>query len=60
MAGDIVIGVDRLDYSKGLPNRFRAFGRYLETRDERERRVSMVQIAPPSREEVAAYRELRY
>lgn len=60
MAGDLVIGVDRLDYSKGLPNRFRAFGRYLETRDERERRVSMVQIAPPSREEVAAYRELRY
>ena len=60
MAGDIVIGVDRLDYSKGLPNRFRAFGRYLETRDERDRRVSMVQIAPPSREEVAAYRELRY
>lgn len=60
MSGDLVIGVDRLDYSKGLPNRFRAFGRYLETRDERDRRVSMVQIAPPSREEVAAYRELRY
>lgn len=60
MSGDLVIGVDRLDYSKGLPNRFRAFGRYLETRQERERRVSMVQIAPPSREEVAAYRELRY
>jgi len=60
MTGDLVIGVDRLDYSKGLPNRFRAFGRYLETRVERERRVSMVQIAPPSREEVTAYRELRY
>ncbi len=60
MSGDLVIGVDRLDYSKGLPNRFRAFNRYLETRDERDRRVSMVQIAPPSREEVSAYRELRY
>ncbi len=57
---DLVIGVDRLDYSKGLPNRFRAFGRYLETRKDRSRRPSLLQIAPPTREEVSAYRDIRH
>ncbi|MFD2739493.1 trehalose-6-phosphate synthase [Sulfitobacter aestuarii] len=59
MPGDILIGVDRLDYSKGLPNRFRAFGRYLERRRQTCRRVSLLQIAPPTREEVPAYRQIR-
>ncbi|MFN4100817.1 MAG: trehalose-6-phosphate synthase, partial [Pararhodobacter sp.] len=49
-----VIGVDRLDYSKGIPNRFLAFGRYLETRPEGSR-PCLVQIAPPTRERVQAY-----
>ena len=56
---DLVIGVDRLDYSKGLPNRFRAFGRFLESRDEDDRRVTFLQIAPPTREEVLAYQDIR-
>ncbi len=52
-----VIGVDRLDYSKGIPHRFRAFGRYLQQRPEGTR-PCLVQIAPPTREQVQAYRDI--
>jgi trehalose 6-phosphate synthase len=55
----LIIGVDRLDYSKGLDNRLRAFGAYLETGEEGDPRVSLLQIAPPTREEVAAYQNIR-
>jgi trehalose 6-phosphate synthase len=56
---DLVIGVDRLDYSKGLPNRFRAFGQFLDGQQKGDRRASLLQIAPPSREEVGAYQDIR-
>ncbi len=56
---EYIIGVDRLDYSKGLPNRFRSFAQYLEKRPNKDRRVSLLQIAPPTREEVTAYRQIR-
>ncbi len=56
---DLVIGVDRLDYSKGLPNRFRAFGKFLDQQEKGDRRASLLQIATPSREDVAAYQEIR-
>jgi len=59
MKGDVILGVDRLDYSKGLPNRFLAFGDLLASRRPEDRRVSLVQIAPPTREEVHAYRNIR-
>lgn len=55
----LVIGVDRLDYSKGLPQRFDAFGRFLARHAAWRAKVSYLQIAPPSREEVREYRELR-
>ena len=55
----LAIGVDRLDYSKGLPQRFDAFGRFLSRLPEWRSRVSFLQIAPPSREEVSEYRDLR-
>lgn len=55
----LVIGVDRMDYSKGLPNRMEAFGRMLDTHEELHGRVSFLQIAPPSREAVDAYQTLR-
>ena len=55
----LAIGVDRLDYSKGLPQRFKAFGRFLDEYREWRSHVSYLQIAPPSREEVPEYRELR-
>ena len=53
------VGVDRLDYSKGLPQRMEAFGRVLDDHEALRGRVSFIQIAPPSREAVDAYQMLR-
>jgi len=55
----LIIGVDRLDYSKGLPQRFEAFDYLMERRREHRSRVTLMQIAPPSRGQVAQYRTLR-
>ena len=54
-----VIGVDRLDYTKGLPQKFRAFGRFLEKYPENCGQVVLSQIAPPTRESVVAYADIR-
>lgn len=54
-----IIGVDRLDYSKGLPDRFRAFERLLELYPDHLKRVTFMQIAPPTREDVDAYQDIR-
>jgi trehalose 6-phosphate synthase len=56
---DQIIGVERLDYTKGIPERFTAFERLLEHYPENRGRVSLMQIAPPSRSEVRAYTEIR-
>lgn len=55
----LMIGVDRLDYSKGLPNRFEAFNRLLTRFPEHSQHVSYLQVAVPSREEVSEYASLR-
>ena len=55
----LVIGADRMDYSKGLPQRLQAFGRLLDEYEDLRGRVNLLQIAPPSRESVGAYRDLR-
>ncbi len=55
----LVLGVDRLDYSKGLPQRFAAFGEYLSHRPDPQIRATLLQIAPPSREDVEAYKDIR-
>jgi trehalose 6-phosphate synthase len=55
----LMIGVDRLDYTKGLPERFDAYKRFLEHYPEHRRQISFLQIAAPSREEVERYRNLR-
>ena len=55
----LAIGVDRMDYSKGLPHRFEAYARLLEKHPEHRRRVHFLQICPRSREEVDEYRKLR-
>jgi trehalose 6-phosphate synthase len=55
----LAIGVDRVDYSKGLANRFEAFDRLLQARPALKRRVALVQIAVPSRVQVDAYRKLQ-
>jgi len=54
-----IIGVDRIDYSKGLPERFRAYERLLEDYPENRGRLSLMQIAPPSRSELDAYIDIR-
>jgi trehalose 6-phosphate synthase len=60
MAGRaMVLGVDRLDYSKGLEERFLAYEQYLADNPQQHEKVFMLQIAIESREEVPAYQELR-
>lgn len=56
---ELAIGVDRLDYSKGLPERFRAFERFLQRHPEQKGTLTFLQIAPVSRGEVAEYKLLR-
>jgi trehalose 6-phosphate synthase len=55
----LVFGVDRLDYSKGLANRLRAFDRMLDIEPGFKRTVSLLQVAVPSRGNIKAYRELK-
>ncbi len=55
----LVLGVDRLDYSKGLANRVRAFDRMLEIEPALKRNVALLQVAVPSRGNIRAYRELK-
>lgn len=54
-----VVGIDRLDYSKGIPERLRAFAELLEHYPENRGRASLLQIAPLSRAELESYRDLR-
>jgi trehalose 6-phosphate synthase len=57
---DLVIGVDRLDYSKGLKQRMEAFATFLERSPEAARaRVTMLQITPKSRSEVPEYARMQ-
>jgi trehalose 6-phosphate synthase len=56
---DLIIGVDRLDYSKGLELRFRAFETLLNDYPTARGRVSLLQIAPPTRAGVRTYDAIR-
>jgi trehalose 6-phosphate synthase len=55
----LIVGVDRLDYSKGLYEKCRAFERLLEARPDWRGRVALVQVAEPSRGGLPAYRAAR-
>ena len=55
----LLLGIDRLDYSKGIPRRLLALERLLQLHPEWCERVRLVQVAVPSRDGVAAYRRLR-
>jgi len=55
----LIIGVDRLDYSKGLPNRFLAYERLLERWPQYKASVTYLQVAPRTRGDVTQYRMLR-
>jgi trehalose 6-phosphate synthase len=54
----LLIGVDRLDYSKGLPQRMRAFRELLQKYPETHNSATLIQIASPSREDVGAYTDI--
>jgi len=56
---DLILGVDRLDYTKGIPHRFRGYAQLLRRFPEHRGKVTMMQIAPVSRGEVSQYRALR-
>jgi trehalose 6-phosphate synthase len=55
----LILGVDRLDYSKGIPERLEAFARLLERYPQWRGNVSFVQVSVPTRSEVPEYAELR-
>nr|WP_274638170.1 trehalose-6-phosphate synthase [Microbacterium bovistercoris] len=55
----ILLGVDRLDYTKGIRHRMKAFGELLSDGRLSVERATLVQVASPSRERVAAYMQLR-
>lgn len=55
----IAIGVDRLDYSKGLPERIDALEKLVGIEPDLVRKLLFVQIAPPSREDVLSYQRIR-
>lgn len=55
----MIVGVDRLDYSKGLEARFLGYERFLRENPEERKEVFLLQIAPPSRGTVEAYQDIR-
>ncbi|MGN6376946.1 MAG: alpha,alpha-trehalose-phosphate synthase (UDP-forming) [Sphingomonas sp.] len=55
----MIIGVDRLDYSKGLAERFLGYERFLQDHPDRRALVYLMQIAPPSRTDVKSYQDIR-
>src|SRR5690606_24301236 len=55
----LIIGVDRLDYSKGLEERFRGYERFLTENPDERMEVVLMQIAPPSRGAVDSYQRIR-
>ncbi len=57
--GRIILGVDRLDYTKGIPERIRAFERLLELHPDYREQLTLVQIAVPTRSRVDEYRALK-
>ena len=52
------VGVDRVDYTKGIPERFRAIERFLEKYPAYKRELTFVQIGSPSRTHIQRYRDL--
>jgi trehalose 6-phosphate synthase len=59
MGRSLMMGVDRLDYSKGLVERFQAYEHFLETYPDNLGRITYLQIAPLSRTDVRAYVDIR-
>lgn len=56
----VALGVDRLDYTKGIPERLRAFARFLREYPAVRGHVSLYQVVVPSRENITGYRRLMH
>ncbi len=52
------VGVDRIDYTKGIPERLRGVERFLEKHPDYQGRFTFIQVAAPSRSEIPRYRDL--
>lgn len=59
-SGKVLLSIDRLDYSKGIPLRLHAFNRLLETHPELKENVTLILVAVPSRTKIHQYAELRH
>jgi len=55
----VILGIDRLDYTKGIPLRLQAFHDLLTRYPDLRERVSLIQVVVPSREDIAQYRDLK-
>ena len=55
----LILGIDRLDYTKGIPHRIRALGDLLERYPEHRGNLTLIQVVVPSRTEVPEYQELK-
>lgn len=55
----IILGVDRLDYIKGIPQKIAAFSTFLEKHPEHIGRTTLIQVAIPTRSDVEKYKELK-
>ncbi|HOD36253.1 MAG TPA: trehalose-6-phosphate synthase [Syntrophales bacterium] len=55
----LILGIDRLDYTKGIPLRLKAFHNVLTRYPELRECISLIQVVVPSREDVAGYRDLK-
>jgi alpha,alpha-trehalose-phosphate synthase [UDP-forming] len=55
----LVLGVDRMDYTKGIPERLKAFRILLRRFPELRKQITLVQVVVPSREEIPDYKDLR-
>jgi trehalose 6-phosphate synthase/phosphatase len=55
----IFLGVDRVDYTKGIPERLRAYRQFLRMSPKMRRKVVLIQVAVPSRERIPLYQELQ-
>ncbi len=54
----LILGVDRLDYSKGIPERIKGFERFLEANPRWHAKVTLLQITPKSRSEIKEYSDM--
>ncbi|KAL4890591.1 glycosyl transferase [Aspergillus ambiguus] len=54
----VILGVDRLDHIKGLPQKLKGYDHFLEQHPELQNKVTLIQVAVPSREDVKEYQDL--